>query len=332
MTIPTTLPAGLSLSAGVPDLDELRQLIMASEVAITGTSPITTDELRVSFGEPTFEPATDIVCITEVDGSLVAAAHYAQRAPYVSSFTRGWVSPDRIGRGIGGALLTWAKDRAAQAVPRAPEDARVTMSVGCNDRDERAKRLFEAHGFSVARYFLEMEIRLDHDIAVTRRPEGITVRTLRPDEDLDRLAAVVLESFRDHFGFTESSLEAAIERWTNYRQSDMWSDDLAWVAEDGDDMVAQCICLRTHGAHLDAGYVANLGVLPSHRGRGLARHLLTNAFAEYARRGMETVALHVDADSLTGATRLYRSVGMGESQREVDYELELRPGTDLVVR
>jgi len=41
------------------------------------------------------------------------------------------------------------------------------------------------------------------------------------------------------------------------------------------------------------------------------------------------VALGVDAESLTGATRLYEKAGMQVFKKIVDYELELRPGKEL---
>jgi hypothetical protein len=47
---------------------------------------------------------------------------------------------------------------------------------------------------------------------------------------------------------------------------------------------------------------------------------------------MQAVALEVDADSLTGATKLYRSVGMEPVRSETAYLIELRPGVDLVKR
>ena len=112
----------------------------------------------------------------------------------------------------------------------------------------------------------------------------------------------------------------------------MWDDSLVWLAMGGDDVAGINVCLRYNGAKRDQGYVATLGVLPPWRGRGLARCLLTTAFEEYRRRGMKSVSLHVDADSITGATRLYTGVGMAEAQREIDFEKELRAGEDIVVR
>ncbi|MEZ5089508.1 MAG: GNAT family N-acetyltransferase [Micropruina sp.] len=67
---------------------------------------------------------------------------------------------------------------------------------------------------------------------------------------------------------------------------------------------------RVRRPSADADYVANLGVLRSGRGRGVAKALLHAAFARAQADGRAAVRLHVDAESPTGATRLYESVGM----------------------
>lgn len=46
-------------------------------------------------------------------------------------------------------------------------------------------------------------------------------------------------------------------------------------------------------------------------------------------RGRPNVALHVDADSITGATRLYQRVGMSPDQAFGDYEKIMRDGREL---
>ncbi len=65
---------------------------------------------------------------------------------------------------------------------------------------------------------------------------------------------------------------------------------------------------------------------------GLGKNLLLAAFGEFHRRGRRGAALDVDAHSLTGATRLYESVGMAEVHQNAVYLKELRAGDDLATR
>ena len=67
----------------------------------------------------------------------------------------------------------------------------------------------------------------------------------------------------------------------------------------------------------------HLGVLREGRGRGVAKALLHASFARYAADGRAAVKLHVDADSPTGATHLYESVGMYRRLVGYDYHKHL---------
>ncbi|MGI9586056.1 MAG: GNAT family N-acetyltransferase [Acidimicrobiia bacterium] len=319
---------------GAPsDLTEACELVMRADTAVRGTTFMSMDFLETILSEPGFDRAADVITVTERStGELIAFARFTQRDPYVSSETIASVDPDHVGRGVGGAIIEWGLARANTSIDRAPEGTRVTTALFTNNLNERAKRLFTRKGFAVARYFLEMEIVLDEPVEVSPLPPGITLRTLRSDEDTGALSAAVDDAFRDHYGYTKSSPELDAARWKNWRSSEAWDDELVWLAERDGALVGMNVCIRDHGSRTNYGYVATLGVLPEARGLGLARCMLTTSFAEYQQRGKEIVALHVDADSITGATRLYTGVGMHEVQTEVDFEREIRPGTDLVVR
>ena len=56
--------------------------------------------------------------------------------------------------------------------------------------------------------------------------------------------------------------------------------------------------------------------------------LLLHSFGEFYRRGIDKVGLGVDAQNLTGATRLYERAGMHVALQHDTYEKELRPGEE----
>ena len=65
-----------------------------------------------------------------------------------------------------------------------------------------------------------------------------------------------------------------------------------------------------------------LGVRRAYRRRGIGEALLRHAFQALFRRGKGGCDLHVDADSLTGALRLYERVGMRAHPRFATWEKE----------
>ena len=60
----------------------------------------------------------------------------------------------------------------------------------------------------------------------------------------------------------------------------------------------------------DYGFVRQLAVAPSQRGRGLGLALLHECFRRHRDRGFPATVLGVDAGNPTGALRLYEKAGM----------------------
>jgi ribosomal protein S18 acetylase RimI-like enzyme len=125
---------------------------------------------------------------------------------------------------------------------------------------------------------------------------------MRGPQDAEPVSAVFLEAFRDHQGdlpFTPDFVRHVL-------QADDARPDLSHLAYDAEGPVGAILC-RDRPSH---GYVWVLGVLRRGRRRGLGRALLTHAFADFAADGRTSVALEVEAQSLTGATRVYERAGM----------------------
>ncbi|HIE55100.1 MAG TPA: GNAT family N-acetyltransferase [Chromatiaceae bacterium] len=75
-----------------------------------------------------------------------------------------------------------------------------------------------------------------------------------------------------------------------------------------------------------------LGVTRPYRQRGLGLALLQHSFRQLYQRGQKGVSLGVDADSLTGATRLYEKAGMTVHRRYLEFSKLLRPGRDITTQ
>jgi ribosomal protein S18 acetylase RimI-like enzyme len=57
--------------------------------------------------------------------------------------------------------------------------------------------------------------------------------------------------------------------------------------------------------------------------------LLHHTFGEFQQRGYQRVTLGVDAENLSGATRLYKKAGMTVAREFAVYEKELQAGEEL---
>jgi ribosomal protein S18 acetylase RimI-like enzyme len=163
-------------------------------------------------------------------------------------------------------------------------------------------------------------------------PEGITVRTMQPGQEL-AVYRVENETFRDHWGHAEAPEDQGYPLWRHRAIDDPSHDPSLWfLAWDGDQIAGIALCQPFQIGDSDMGWVSTLGVRRPWRRRGLAEALLYHSFAELRGRGRIRVGLGVDASSLTGATRLYEKVGMRATRQFTMFAKDLRPGRDLTTQ
>ncbi len=330
MRLPLPQVDGYEFTEGaIADVAELTELIHAVQRRSNRGSLSSPDIVATHVSEPTARQAA--VRSTDA-GALAGYAFYDHVDPHVQSHLSVWVHPDSMGRGIGSALTSWAISQANVDALLAPPGSRVTIVSSPRDGGEPAVALLEGYGYAVSRYFLEMSIELAANFAPPEIPAGVTIRNITDNDGIEVIADTQHDAFRDHYGWVDTPPDSRYAEWSHWRSSEVWDNELGWLADVDGEAVALQTALDRYGTLDDTGYVAVLGVRRDWRGRGIARALLETSFAEFSRRGKKTVVLHVDADNIAGATRLYRRVGMHETERNPSYELEIRPGDDILVR
>ena len=326
------LPRGYTARPGrMEDVEALTALTNVCSQATRGRDALTVEQLRAQMGAPGFVPETDTTLVFSSKAQLVAAGFVSDVVPPHVHVEAGCaVDPQHTGKGIGTAVLTWIEERAGQAVPKAPEGARVALHEWLDDREKAAQALLERHGYRAIRHFWRMLIEMDAPPPPAVFPEGVSVRTFDPEEDLIRGTVAARDAFRDHWGYVEVPLEKALERYRYRMANDPDFDPtLFFLAVEGGEIAGVCYSSPKDGADASTGYIQTLGVRRPWRRRGLALALLHHAFGEFYRRGVKKVALHVDSQSLTGATRLYEKAGMHPDEIGHAYAKELRPGFEL---
>ena len=164
-----------------------------------------------------------------------------------------------------------------------------------------AGELVVAHGEALRLRLLRMEIELASELPPVTA-DGIDIRPAREGDE--RIAHDIhQQSFRDSWEHTAEPYDEW-EHWLVKPES--FDRGLWFVAWDGDRAAGAALCRVRDGV----GWIGILGVLREWRRRGIGRALLLHAFDEFKRRGLSRAGLGVDAESLTGANRLYESAGM----------------------
>src|SRR5699024_12043250 len=164
------------------------------------------------------------------------------------------------------------------------------------------------HGLVAERYFYEMSRRLDTPVAVSSAA-GVRLvdwEAARADE----VRRVVNESFRDHWGHTDTTVEMWRETLQSHRFRPSWSVLAVDRASDRVVGVALNVAWEQDWAAqgYTEGYTEQLGVLASHRNRGVAVALLTESMRRFAAAGLDAAGLGVDTVNPSGALRLYEKL------------------------
>ena len=293
------------------DFDAIHALLDVSSRATLG-EPESRDELRLWLDSPTVDPQRD-VRLLEDDGRLVG---YVDVDPIGEDPVRWWcdlrVHPDEAIEATAPVLVEWAESRAQNGI------LRVWSLAG----DERRIAALEGLGFARSRLSYRMKIELgETEPEVPAWPDGISVRTFA-DGDERAVYEAHRETWRDSWEPTVESYEV----WAHwYWERTDFDPSLWFLACDGDDIAGYSLC-RPHEANPEIGWVQLLGVRRPWRRRGLGEALLRHSFREFHRRGFRRVDLGVDAESPTGATRLYGRAGMQAYRVTVFHDKQLGRG------
>jgi mycothiol synthase len=290
------------------DFDAMLEVVNAAGKAAYGEDEYSAEELRTWLSTPKVQWDRDLR-VVEVDGHIVG---YADVDSQGQDPVRWWsdmkVRPDADVEDVLGVLVGWAEERAEGGVLRVWNPSAI----------ERVGPALEQLGLHPIRHSYRMAIELEAEPEPPGWPEGIEVRTFDPGE-----GRVVYEVFRETWQDTLEPEEEPYEEWAHWTVERVHFDPSLWfLACEGDEIAGFSLC-RPSETRADTGIVNLLGVRRPWRRRGLGEALLRHSFAEFHRRGFPRVVLGVDADSPTGAPRLYERAGMHVVRRVDFYEKEL---------
>lgn len=306
------LPHGYALRAPtLNDAQAVTDLIGASDTADYGEPDYSVEDVRADWRRNGFELARDAWLIYASDGTLAAYGNVWDSGAHVYIDPSTCVHPNFRERGLEDFLIAraeeWTRQNAAVK--------RVQWVVNVNHA--RWTQCFQARGFYTTRHDWVMEIMMNEPPPAPVVPAGIVLRSFVRGQDERAVWACIQEAFRDMRGHTQ---DAPFESWLGgFVDHADWSPELSTVVTQGDEVVAAAMAFHFESG----GWIRNLSVRRPWRKNGLGLAMLHRVFGECFARGIHRVGLGVDAESLTGATRLYERAGMHVRDHFVRYEKEI---------
>lgn len=320
-TTPTIgLPRGFTTRPlAIDDVPAVTELLAAWERAEPTDQGYSETDIREEFTAP----------IAALDGGGVAVLrgerlvgygllHVIQREPAWLGYADGGVHPDVSRRGIGG----WLLQRQIELARRLRDDPERPGELRIGVAESRAGTLaaLRASGFEARRYFFRMRADLRGAApAPIPDPAGMRIRRFR-DEDNEAVRLASNAAFADHFG----SVPREPDAWrSEYAASESFRRQASFVAEDANGIAGFVLAAErdadTESRGYRTGYVSRVGTVRSARGRGVGTALVARSLAAMRESGCAEAELDVDADSPTGAGRLYERLGFVVFARERMY-------------
>jgi mycothiol synthase len=322
MSNTSTLPMGVTIrTPRMEDAQGAYELIAASDMADDGMEMITLQDIHDIWQSPETNMETDVWLVTTDEGQLIGYADTEHRM-HIAIFSLIRVHPQYRNQGIENTLLRLTEEWARQHITLAPAHARVTLNSWISHNDRVLPLAFEQSGYSMVRSHWRMRIEMNEAPLAPELPKNVTIRTFVRGQDDRAVFDVGEEAFQDHWGHLPNTYEQW-EYWTVNREG--FDPSLWFLAVEGNEIAGISLCQYENGE----GWVNTLAVRRPWRKQGVGMALLRHSFGEFYRRGTHTVGLGVDAQNLTGATRLYTRAGMHVAVQHDTYRKELRPGEEL---
>src|SRR5262249_24430137 len=274
------------------DFDDIVELLARQNRAATGIAAVRPELVRAEWELPSFEVGLD----NWVSGPSGYAA----------------VSPS------GDLTIAAPTDAEAdalldQGIARARERGLEKLALRPRPQDEVIAGLLERRGFGLQTDVIAMWRKLSAGEQPPDWPEGISARTFEP-ADATAVHVLLDEAYG---GWDATYVPLAHGDWVRSMTGDVEFDATTWWLAERDGVLVGCALWWS------SGWLKDVVVRESERGRGLGAALIRQGFVEFAVRGVGRVGLKVDARNPTGAPRLYERLGFTIEGREQIWALSL---------
>jgi mycothiol synthase len=230
----------------------------------------------------------------------------------------GFLHPDWRHKGIGSAMWAAGERRVNEIASKHPKETPKFLQVESFESEKDLVALLESRGYQPVRYETYMVRDLGEPFPEAPMPPGLEVRPVKP-EHYRHIFEASNEAFRDHW----SPFDMSEEVYKAEMESPVFQPELWKVAWDGDQMASVIHNFVDEKENKEyqrkRGYTEGICTRRPWRKLGLARSLLVQSMQMFKQMGMTETALSTDSQNLSGAVRLYESVGYRKVKLQINY-------------
>jgi len=313
----TRVRFGTERTLRVDDAPAVTEILAAIERAEPTDEALSEQDVRDELGAPDVDLPRASIGVLDGDRLVgFGVLQFSVPTDVWKVAVVGGVHPDYVGRGIGRRIL-----EILQADARAIRDSEAPGSPGLfrvwvPEGRSRTAALAQALGLETWRYFLRMRRDLGDPLPAPTMPDGVLIQPYKASDEL-AVMEVSNASFADHWGSTPLD----IERWrAEYTEASWFRPEFSQIAVIEDQLVGFVFVVEydaeTELRGYRSGYLSRVGTLRRARGRSVASTLIATTLQQLCAAGFRCAELGVDAESLTGAGRLYERLGFVTTARD----------------
>lgn len=328
MADPTALPEGLTVRPLTSDdVTDAAALMAAAETVDDTGEHWGPDDLAEWWVNDLVDLERDSLAVRTTDGELVAWATALALPTFRDAFRivlEGRVHPAWRDRGLGRALLAWQLERGRKVHAERHPGSPAVLAVPAYTSMSSLEGLLRRAGLTQERWYFAMRRPLT-DLPPVPAVEGVELVPFSQDRD-DEVRRAHNAAFTEHHGSAERDEATWRTFFTGQRA---FRPELSALAVADGAVVAYSLAYVFDADTAVNGYetvdLGQIGVLPSARGRGLAKATIAAVLRAAAKRGFRNATLQVDSENVSGALPLYEGLGFTRRRTQSAWEQPLPP-------
>jgi len=263
-----------------------------------------------AYADQIAAPDSSIACAVTPGGEVVGVAW--ARLGNMPAMLGGKVHPDYRRQGLGSQAVHWAED-CARSQPGSPGSVVIRNEA----ITEGAEALYQREGYATD--FIEYWMNRDLAGPLAELPPEVRLETWS-DSNALVFYDTFIDSFRDRGGPRESAV-----KWISWnKDEDDFRPDLCLLAYVGDQPAAFLTAGPLQPVQYDTpiGWIAQMGVRPQWRGRGIADGLIGEIGRRFRVEGFTILGLDVNLNN-PRAMRVYERNGFSVVGRRAKFSKRL---------
>ncbi|MGB8646254.1 MAG: GNAT family N-acetyltransferase [Anaerolineae bacterium] len=284
-------------------------------------------ELRELLAMPELDPEQNVFVAEAENGRMAAMGRVRLHLDEGNHGFRSWfeVHPLYRGQGLEDQMLARLQQRAKERLSQV-KTARVYFACEGHMAYEDKLQAMERAGMRELRRFWVMVRPKLETLPAPQFPDNLIVRTLHLGEDDAEALDAMNDSFSEHFGHTEETLES----FQYYLHSILYHPELTVLAIDpAHNRIAGFCHITINAGECERigrkrGWIDILGVRKQYRRQGLGEALILQGMHNLRRAEMVEAALGCDSENTTNATALYFRTGFQVKKTVIVFSKWLR--------